>query len=114
MRLALLLLLVVVALPTSAQAADTPSKRTLYKDGPEGRFLMDGEWLFRLDSANQGLRQRFFRRRGRAGWTAVRVPHAWNVGDDSIASMAGTIGWYRKDFELPSASRALRWAVRFE
>jgi beta-glucuronidase len=114
MRLAILLLVLAAALPASAQAADTPSKRTLYKDGPEGRFLMDGEWLFRLDTANQGLRQRFFRQRSRSGWSAVRVPHAWNVGDHSIASMAGTVGWYRKDFELPSASRALDWAVRFE
>ncbi|MGH2946178.1 MAG: glycoside hydrolase family 2 protein [Solirubrobacteraceae bacterium] len=114
MRLALLLLVIVLAVPAAAQAADTPSNRTLYADGPEGRFLMDGEWLFRLDTANQGLRQRFFRQRSRAGWTRVRVPHAWNVGDDSIASMAGTVGWYRKDFELPSAGSALRWAVRFE
>jgi beta-glucuronidase len=28
--------------------------------------------------------------------------------------MQGSIGWYRKDFELPSARAALAWAVRFE
>jgi beta-glucuronidase len=28
--------------------------------------------------------------------------------------MNGTVGWYRKDFELPSASAALDWALRFE
>ena len=38
----------------------------------------------------------------------------WNLGDASNASMAGGIGWYRKDFELPEADAALAWAVRFE
>ena len=28
--------------------------------------------------------------------------------------MNGSVGWYRKDFELPDASAALDWAVRFE
>jgi beta-glucuronidase len=28
--------------------------------------------------------------------------------------MAGSIGWYRKDFSLPDANRALDWALRFE
>ena len=28
--------------------------------------------------------------------------------------MIGGVGWYRKDFSLPEASRALAWAVRFE
>ena len=28
--------------------------------------------------------------------------------------MIGGVGWYRKDFSLPEASRALEWAVRFE
>ena len=38
----------------------------------------------------------------------------WNLGDPSNESMAGGIGWYRKDFELPEADSALAWAVRFE
>ena len=28
--------------------------------------------------------------------------------------MKGTVGWYRKDFRLPSAARGLAWIVRFE
>ncbi len=28
--------------------------------------------------------------------------------------MNGSVGWYRKDFELPDTSAALDWAVRFE
>ena len=44
----------------------------------------------------------------------MKVPNVWNLGDDSPASMIGGVGWYRKDFSLPEASRALEWAVRFE
>jgi beta-glucuronidase len=49
-----------------------------------------------------------------AGWTRTTVPNAWNAGDDTIPSMVGTVGWYRKDFKLPSAARRLDWLVRFE
>jgi beta-glucuronidase len=114
MRILLALVVLGLVLPAAASAADKPSNRTLSQDGPEGRFLMEGEWLFRLDAGDDGVRQRYFRQRSRTGWSAIAVPHAWNVGDDSVESMQGSVGWYRKDFELPSASRALAWAVRFE
>ncbi len=114
LRLFPLALLAVFAAPSIASAADVPSQRTLYADGPSGRFLMDGPWLFRLDAADQGLRQRFHRQSSTAGWSRVSVPNVWNVGDDSEASMRGSVGWYRKDFELPDKRAALEWAVRFE
>ena len=75
---------------------------------------MDGTWLFRLDPSNEGLRSRWNRSGSTAGWSRVTVPNVWNLGDDSPASMIGGVGWYRKDFSLPDASRALEWAVRFE
>ena len=49
-----------------------------------------------------------------SGWTKVKVPNVWNLGDPSNESMSGGIGWYRKDFELPNADSALAWAFRFE
>jgi beta-glucuronidase len=113
-RLLPLALLAVLAAPSIAQAADVPSAKTLYADGPSGRYLVDGQWLFRLDAADRGVRQRLYRQSSTSGWSRVTVPNVWNVGDDSEASMRGSVGWYRKDFELPDKKKALEWAMRFE
>jgi beta-glucuronidase len=42
------------------------------------------------------------------------VPNAWNATDESEESFMGTVGWYRKDFKLPSAAKRFDWVVRFE
>ncbi len=97
-----------------AHAADGITKGTLYTDAPDNRYRLGGTWLFRLDKAGVGLGQRFQRQTSAAGWAATGVPNAWNAGDDSVESMQGTVGWYRKDFRLPSARRRLDWIVRFE
>jgi len=114
LRFLLPVLALLVALPATAHAADTPDEQALYQDGPEGRYLLDGDWLFRLDNEDQGIAQRFMRSTSTAGWKTVKVPNVWNLGDGSNESMAGGIGWYRKDFELPEADSALAWAFRFE
>jgi len=88
----------------------TPSARTLYRNGPSGRYLMDGVWLRKLTSRRSGPE----REKSTAGWTPVTVPNAWNAGDDSARSFAGGVGWYRKDFRFPQAARASSWIVRFE
>jgi beta-galactosidase/beta-glucuronidase len=120
-RSPLLLVLVALAatlLPASGAAAQSvvskPTARTLYATGPSGRFLLDGTWLFRRDPAGAGLRSGWQRRTGAAGWSAVSVPSAWNAADQSEASFAGGVGWYRRDFRLPSARRGPAWIVRFE
>jgi beta-glucuronidase len=103
--------LLTIAVPASAQSVvSTPSPKTLYKTGPTGRYLMDGTWLFKLDNHQSGPQ----RESGTAGWKPVTVPNAWNVGDDSAQSFLGGVGWYRKDFKLPTASKQASWVVRFE
>ncbi len=97
-----LLALALLGLAPAAAHADRPSARTLYADGPSGRFLLDGPWLFRLDPGDTGIKDGLPASTGTDGWSRTTVPNAWNVGDDSPASMAGGIGWYRKDFELPT------------
>jgi beta-glucuronidase len=113
-RLLAALILALLVAPAAAPAADKPSPRTLYADGPSGRYLMDGQWLFRLDKEDRGVKDRYMRMQSTAGWTPTTVPNNWNLGDDSIESMQGTIGWYRKDFTVPDARSALRWIARFE
>ena len=95
-------------------AADGVTRGTIYQDGPDNRYLLGGEWLFRRDDAGVGLRQGFQRQPARDGWAAMTVPNAWNVGDNSVASMTGTVAWYRKDFRLPDARARLDWLLRFE
>jgi beta-galactosidase/beta-glucuronidase len=114
-----LLALAVLAAPLAcatppASAQDTPTREVLYEDGPTNRYLMGGQWLFRLDPGNAGLGQNFQRQVDTAGWNPVEVPNAWNAGDESPESMRGTIGWYRKDFKLPSRSSRFDWTLRFE
>ena len=102
------------AAPALAQDSAVPTKQVLYHDGPTNRYLMGGQWLFRMDSANQGLRQGYMKQAATTGWTPTTVPNAWNAQDQSPESMRGTVAWYRKDFKLPSSSRRYDWSIRFE
>ena len=98
----------------TALAADGITRGTTYADAPDNRYLLGGDWLFRLDSAGAGLTQRFQRQTDTEGWAKTSIPNAWNAGDNSVASMLGTVGWYRKDFRLPDGRARMDWLVRFE
>lgn len=89
--------------PTSA--ATVPNGKPLYEDGQLARVVVNGPWLFRLDNADAGLKQRFFDQTTTTGWNTVSVPNAWNARDDSVASFDGSVAWYRKEFRLPPAPR---------
>lgn len=93
---------------------ETPSARPHSIEGQDGRYLLDGPWLVRLDPTDTGLAQRLFAQTTTDGWNATIVPSAWNAGDDSQASFLGSVAWYRKDFRLPARDRALAWIARFE
>ena len=101
-----------LALPGQASAVDTPPAKTIAKDGPLGRYLLEGTWLFRADRSVKGVKAGWYRQRSTSGWSRRTVPNAFNAGDTSNRSMAGGVVWYRKDFRLPA--RATDWLVRFE
>jgi beta-glucuronidase len=94
------LVVAAAAAPAQAQTVTTPSPGGYYAFGHTGRYLLDGPWLFRRSATDP--------------WTQVTVPYTWNATDESIASMKGAVGWYRKDFRLPSAPKDSSWIVRFE
>ena len=108
-----LALLAVLAGAAPALAADGITRGTVYKDGPDNRYLLGGDWLFRLNNG-EGSKQRLQRQTGTDGWARTSVPNTWNAGDNSVASMTGTVGWYRKDFRLPDRRSRMDWLVRFE
>jgi beta-glucuronidase len=107
-----LLACALAALPGAASAADRPPAKTVAKDGPTGRYLLEGDWLFRDDRGNSGIKSRWYARTSSSGWSRRTVPDAFNANDLSNRSMGGGIVWYRKDFRLPA--RASDWLVRFE
>jgi beta-glucuronidase len=101
-------------LPASALAATAPKAKVIARDGPSGRFLLDGDWYERPDPTDAGAQQGFATSAGLAGWRAVHVPSAINAGDFSIPSYMGSVDWYRRDFRLPRAPAGTRWVIRFE
>lgn len=121
-----LLPLALVCAPTAAAQGPTylpqpPSKQVLYRDGQTDRYLLGGTWLYRADPADVGLAQRWQEEPSTNGWTPVTVPNSYNARDLSSQSFNGYVGWYRRDFTLPSnafprhlPASARRWIVRFE
>ena len=71
---------VALAVPVSA-GADVPSGKPLYNDGPTGRILLGGGWLFRADPSDVGKSQHFELSASSAGWRRITVPFAWNAND---------------------------------
>jgi beta-galactosidase/beta-glucuronidase len=101
-------------LPAQALSAATPKPKSVYRDGPSGRYLLDGAWYERHDPADQGLRQRLQGSKSLAGWRRTTVPSAANAGDFSEPSYVGTVYWYRKDFKAPRSGAGTEWLFRFE
>ncbi|HEX4033624.1 MAG TPA: glycoside hydrolase family 2 TIM barrel-domain containing protein [Solirubrobacteraceae bacterium] len=95
--------------PAAGAAGEQPTPGAWYEDGPSGRYLLGGAWLFRRDNGAPLQVDT-----STAGWHATTVPNAWNAGVQTAAGYAPAITWYRKDFVLPSSSAADEWAVRFE
>jgi beta-glucuronidase len=122
---ALTLVLSLLASPAaSAQPyiATPPTYGALYPDGQNDRWLLGGEWLFRADPSDLGVAQGWWRNvPDTTGWSPVSVPNSYNAGNLSSASMAGSVGWYRRDFTLPTSAfahyvptRFRSWIVNFQ
>jgi beta-glucuronidase len=118
-----LLLALTAAVGARAQApVSAPSQSVVATDGQTDRYLLGGTWLYRADRGNVGVSQGWWQpTSSTVGWSAVSVPNAYNAGDLSDQSWFGYVGWYRRDFTLPS--RAFpgyvpagfqHWILRFE
>ncbi|MGI8631540.1 MAG: glycoside hydrolase family 2 protein [Solirubrobacterales bacterium] len=94
--------------------SDVPQAKTLYRNGPSGRYLLSGRWYFKFDPTDVGVSERWFDSKRDETWSPTRVPNAWNARVQGNDSMSGTTGWYRKDFRVPDNDRALDWLLRFE
>ncbi len=107
---------------TTPYVATPPTHGALYRDGPGDRWLLGGAWLYRADPADVGVTDGWWRNlASTAGWTGVTVPNSFNAGDLSTASMNGSVGWYRRDFTIPTGAfaayvpaRFRSWIIRFE
>jgi beta-glucuronidase len=107
--------LVALLLPAGpASGADRPKAKTIYRDGPSGRYLLSGTWYTRPDPQDQGIKQRLQRGKSLGGWSPTRVPNAANAGNFSNESYIGTVQWYRKDFRAPKGASRSKWIFRFE
>ena len=99
----LLVVFTILALAQGASAATAPKLGSIYRDGPSGRYLLDGNWYERPDPADQGAKQGFQTSASTASWRVTQVPVAINAGDFSLQSYTGIVHWYRKDFKVPRA-----------
>lgn len=106
----------------SAYVATPPTQGALYPDGPGDRYLLGGDWLYQADPGDVGVQGGWWRDAAETtGWSPVTVPNSYNAGDLSVASMNGSVGWYRRDFTVPTAAfagyvpaRFRSWIIRFE
>ncbi len=72
-----------------------------------------GEWLFRIDPENKGENEAWYSATtGAAGWETVRVPHTWQVNEETADYMGPA--WYRREFELPALPPGTVVRVEFE
>jgi beta-glucuronidase len=108
--------------PPPVYTATPPTNKPLYQDGQTGRYLLAGEWLYRADPTDIGDTQGWWRDvADTTGWSPVTVPNSFNAGVFTNDSNAGSVGWYRRDFTVPSGAfgrwvpkRFQHWIVRFE
>jgi beta-glucuronidase len=111
-----------IAQPVTPSVATPPTYGALFRDGPDDRWLLGGTWLYEADPGNVGVTDGWWRDvASTTGWSPVTVPNSYNAGDFSAASMNGSVGWYRRDFTLPTGAfaryvpvRDRSWIINFQ
>jgi len=103
--------------PPPPLVVEQPHGKPLIYAGQTTRQLLGGTWYFRQDDTLiTGDAERWYAQDDLTGWKAIRVPHNWNARDTEFNR--ATVGWYRKEFELPKLPKdevkRTFWKVRFE
>ena len=103
-------------LPAAAHARPTcPSGQdALRRTGPDGRCLIDGQWLLRLDPADGPRSAPLRAARRPTGWTPTTRAERLERRGRLQRHDRGSVAWYRKDFRLPDRSARASWIARFE
>ena len=114
MRAALLAAALALPAAAPAQAADVPAERALYADAPNGLHLLESGWSTRPDPEDRGLDRGWQRPGAASGFRSVAVPHAFNTRPLSESGFRSRVQWYRTRFDLPDATDATGWKLRFE
>ncbi len=104
----------ILVVPSAVLAVATPKAKTAAREGPSGRYMLDGDWHERPDPGDSAVRESLPASTSLTGWRPVTVPLAANAGDFSPSSYTGSVHWYRKDFRLPRARGGSSWRFRFE
>jgi beta-glucuronidase len=102
--------------PPPELVVQRPGGKPLIYEGQTTRQLLGGTWYFRQDDTFVGDAERWYAQTDLIGWNAISVPHNWNGRDTTLNK--SSVGWYRKEFTLPTASKEAAkrrfWKVRFE
>ena len=82
------------------------------------RETFDFDWLFSLSDSTSYSEQSY---NDKVNWEKIKIPHDWNIkmqfdnkGNGSAAYLPESIGWYRKHFFVPNASKDKKVMIMFD
>ena len=109
----LLFLFLIVGSLTGTTPAQTPAQKSIplpehpRPDFERNNWLnLNGDWQFRFDSTDAGLRERWFAGSQSFPLT-IHVPFPWGSPLSGVANKAD-IGWYRRTLDVPANWRGQR------
>lgn len=82
------------------------------------RETFDFDWIFSLSDSISYSEQSY---NDKVNWEKIQIPHDWNIkmqfdnkGNGSAAYLPESIGWYRKHFIVPNASKDKKIMIMFD